>query len=191
MDIKMFVKDFSNKTKKSLDELSSEKIENVINILIRAYKEGNQIILFGNGGSASTASHFATDLTKGTVVGNKKRFRAICLNDNIMALTAWSNDVSYDQAFKEQLVNFLHKGDVVIGISGSGNSPNILNAIQYANEHDAITVGFTGFDGGKLKKLVKECIVVSGNDMEIAENIHLFLEHVIKLYLRDWIKENV
>jgi len=190
MEVKKFARDFLDKTKKSLDELSLEKIESMVNILIDAYKKDKQVILFGNGGSASTASHFASDLAKGTVIANKRRFRAICLNDNIPMLTAWSNDSSYEQVFKEQLVNFLRPGDVVIGISGSGNSPNVLNAIQYANEHGATTIGLTGYDGGKLKRLAKECIVAPGNDMEIAETIHLLLEHVIKLYLRAWIEKS-
>jgi D-sedoheptulose 7-phosphate isomerase len=190
VNVKDFAKEVMDRTKKSMDELSLEKIESIVNILINAYNKDNQIILFGNGGSASTASHFASDLTKGTVVADKKRFRAICLNDNISAITAWSNDSSYDDVFREQLVNFLRPGDVVIGISGSGNSQNVLNAMQYANEHGAVTIGLTGYDGGKLKELAKECIVVSGNDMEIAETVHLFLEHVIKLYLKEWIEKS-
>jgi D-sedoheptulose 7-phosphate isomerase len=190
VEIKDFAKDFLDRTKKSVDQLPLEKIESIVNVLMDAYKEDKQVILFGNGGSASTASHFASDLAKGTAVANNRRFRAICLNDNMPMLTAWSNDSSYEQVFKEQLINFLRPGDVVIGISGSGNSPNVLSAIQYANEHGAITIGLTGYDGGKLKRLAKECIVVSGDDMEIAETIHLLLEHVIKLYLRAWIEKS-
>jgi D-sedoheptulose 7-phosphate isomerase len=106
----------------------------------------------GNGGSASTASHFACDLGKGTIIEGKPRFRVISLNDNISLITALSNDCGYEEVFREQLMNLVNTGDIVIGITGSGNSPNVLKAMEYARSRGAVTIGFIGFDGGKLRE---------------------------------------
>lgn len=132
----------------------------------------------GNGGSGSNASHFVGDLNKGFSYGREKRFRAICLNDNQAALTAYSNDVSYEDAFVELLRNFLRPGDVVVGISGSGNSPNILKAIAYANEVGAHTVGLCGFNGGKLAGLARTPLLAPVHDMQQVEDVHMILFHI-------------
>jgi D-sedoheptulose 7-phosphate isomerase len=133
----------------------------------------------GNGGSGSTASHVACDLNKGVSYGRQKRFRVISLNDNLPTLTAYANDVSYEDVFVEQLRNFLCPGDLVVGISGSGNSPNVLNAIAFANSLGAHTVGLCGFNGGKLAPMVKTPIIAPVHDMQKAEDVHLILLHAV------------
>ena len=157
----------------------------VIDIIMDARKDGRTIFMMGNGGSASTASHFACDLTKLTVRPDKPRIKAICLNDCIPTMLAVANDNGYDNIFSEQLRGLMTPGDVVIGISGSGNSLNVLNGIEYANSIGGITVGMTGFDGGKLMGLAKENIHVPTNFMQYAEDAHLFLTHIIAAYIRD------
>ena len=172
-----------------LDELSrqGERIEGITNIIFRAYKDGRQVFIMGNGGSASTASHCALGFEKQSAVEGKPRLKSKSLTDNIALITALANDIDYTYIFKEQLINQLGKGDVVIGISASGNSPNILRAIEYAKDKGAITIGFTGFGGGKLKELADECIVLSSRNYGQVEDAHLALTHVIS----DMLKERI
>jgi D-sedoheptulose 7-phosphate isomerase len=139
----------------------------------------------GNGGSASTASHMASDLNKGANRTDAPRFSAIALTDNIPLMMAWANDSSYDDVFIEQLRNHLEKGDVVIGISGSGNSLNVLKAIGYANSSGATTIGLAGFDGGELAKMAKISYTVPSHCMQQVEDVHLILEHMLSMILRD------
>ena len=143
----------------------------------------------GNGGSGATASHFACDMNKEVSSGLDKRIQVICLNDNIPIISAYANDLSYDNIFTEQLKNFLKPNDVVIGISVSGNSRNVIKAIQYANDHSAITVGFTGFDGSQVAKIAKIPIVIAANDMQKVEDIHLILFHMIMQILQKKMRE--
>ncbi len=138
----------------------------------------------GNGGSASTASHFVADLLKTSITNENKRFKAMSLSDNIPVLLAWSNDESYENIFSNQLENFIQKNDVVIGISGSGNSKNVLNAIQLANEKQAITIGLSGKDGGELSKMVKTNLTVQSDDMLTIETMHLLICHLITTIIR-------
>ena|SRR3989338_1689712 len=197
--LEKFAKDYFADEKKSIESLDYKKIGQIVDAMIKAYKEDKQVFLFGNGGSASTASHFACDLGKGTISGcepwdkgvmrNKKRFKVICLSDNIPLMTAWGNDTSYADIFVEQLDGLVGKGDVVIGISGSGNSPNVLNAMKLANEKEAITVGLTGYEGGKLKDAAKICLVVPSNSMRRIEDVHLALQHMITGFLYEEIKK--
>ena len=142
------------------------------------------VYLFGNGGSGSTASHFTSDLNKGAINGKEPRFKAVCLNDNVPALTAWANDSGYNDVFSEQVRNFVSPGDVVVGISGSGNSMNVLDGIHAARDAGAITIGITGFDGGKLKDSVDIVVLVNSDCMEIVEDVHLALCHSIAVSLR-------
>ena len=136
------------------------------------------MFIMGNGGSGSSASHAAGDLNKGVSYGREKRFRVMSLNDNMATLTAYANDVSYSEAFVEQLKNFLNPGDVVIGISGSGNSASILKAIEYANQQGAVTVGMCGFSGGKLAGMAQLPVHIPVHDMQKVEDIHMMLFHV-------------
>lgn len=171
-------RDYCHGLKAALDAVSADAVEDFVQLLERACREDRQVFLMGNGGSGSTASHAACDLNKGVSFGREKRFRAICLNDNLPTLMAYANDLSYEDVFVEPLKNFLRPGDVVIGISGSGNSANVLRALDYANHQGAFTVGLSGFDGGKLARLVRMPLVVPVHDMQKIEDVHLIIFHV-------------
>lgn len=173
-------KDFITSLKHLLDEIPLEKVEAVTELLYRAYRADKQVFIMGNGGSAATASHFVCDLGKETARREgTPRFRVIGLNDNVALMTALSNDFGYASVFKEQLVNLVNEGDIVIGITGSGDSANVLEAISYARSRKAVTIGLIGFGGGRLKDLVDEAIVVSSTDYGHVESVHLALEHLI------------
>ncbi|MFH1130774.1 MAG: SIS domain-containing protein [Pseudomonadota bacterium] len=176
---------YVEKTKKYVDDLIGilqnldfEALNQCLEVVERARDEGKNIYIFGNGGSAATASHAVCDFNKGLSYGKSRRFRVICLNDNMYTLSAYSNDVSYSDVFVEQLKNFLAPGDIVIGISGSGNSENVIRAIDYANEHKATTIGFCGFDGGRLKEKAQVVFHVNVNDMQKVEDIHAMFGHI-------------
>ena len=183
--LKVFTDGYFEELKETLEEISLKKVEKVLEIIYEAYREGKQVFIMGNGGSAATASHFACDLSKGTIVEGKSRFKVISLNDNMPLITALSNDFGYERVFIEHLMNLISEKDVVIGITASGNSENILQAVDYARGKRAITVGFIGFGGGKLKEMVDEHITVSSMSYEQVENIHLILSHAIAKYFRE------
>lgn len=166
-------------------------IEQAIGELLRAYEDGKSVYVFGNGGSAALASHFACDLGKGTVIGNNghRRFRVTALTDNVALMTAWANDSSYERIFAEQLRNFAVPGDVAFAISGSGNSPNVLRALEAAREAQATTVGLTGFAGGKMKKLCDVCVILPSDNMQIIEDFHLGVAHAVFSVIRQRISE--
>ena len=172
-------------------ELPYGKIEQVADELHRAYQQQRRVFLFGNGGSAALASHFACDLGKGTTMpGNiHKRFRVLSLTDNIPLITAWANDVSYEQVFAEQLRNFLQPGDIAFGISGSGCSPNVLLALQVARESNAFNIGLTGFTGGKMPGLCDLCIIIPSHNMQIIEDFQLSITHALFTLVRHQIYE--
>ncbi len=169
----------------TLSKLDIDSLVKLKDAFINARDNKKQIIVFGNGGSGSTASHMVCDIVKGCSYGKEKRFKMICLNDNIPTILAYSNDVSYDEVFVEQLKNFLNEGDVVLGISGSGNSINVLKAMDYAKQNKAITIGFTGFGGGKLKSMVDISIHIPINDMQITEDGHVIIMHILYKLLND------
>jgi D-sedoheptulose 7-phosphate isomerase len=159
-------------------DLSHVGIDKMADALVKAYESGQVVYTFGNGGSASLASHFACDLGKGTAYCNGgKRFRVLALTDNLSTLTAWANDSSYEDIFSEQLRNFVQPHDVAFAISGSGNSKNVLNALKVAREAGATTLGISGFQGGQMKSLCDICVVVPSNNMQIIEDIHLAMAH--------------
>ena len=164
-------------------------VERIVSILLRARAEDRTIFFFGNGGSASTASHFVTDIAKvagGTEGrGPGKRFRCVSLNDNIPSLTAWANDVNYAAVFSGPLKSLAGKGDVAVAISGSGNSPNVLEAVRTARAMGLTTIGLTGMGGGKLKEMVDVALVVPSNSMQHTEDTHLIVLHLLTAYLRD------
>ena len=162
-----------------LNNANTEEIDIAINLIKDAWYSGKQIITFGNGGSALTALHFVTDWNKSVFNSQKKQFRGRTLLDNIGLITAYGNDVSYQDIFVEQLKNCMNAGDLVIAISGSGNSPNILKAVNYANENNAITLGLCGFDGGKLKSIAKYSVWANINDMQLAEDFHAIFGHIV------------
>jgi D-sedoheptulose 7-phosphate isomerase len=160
-------------------------IAEIVDVLIRACEAGRFIYVMGNGGSAATASHLANDLGKGGMTGFPRRFKVLALTDNVPLMTAWANDTAYEHVFEEQLRNFCSPGDVAIGISGSGNSPNVLNALRLARECGAVTVGLTGFAGGALSALADHCLIVPSDDMQHIEDMHMVAAHVIYAAIRD------
>lgn len=159
--------------------LPTDRVDRVVDLLLENAQQGKKVFIFGNGGSASTASHFACDLAKNTQVPGAPQFRVIGLTDNMALVTAWANDTSYDNIFAAQLGPLVEAGDVVIGISCSGNSGNVVEAMDVARRHGAITIGFTGDDGGKLKQMVDVCLQVPSARIEQQEDAHLILEHCI------------
>lgn len=183
-----FTREYLGKVRQLLDSIEAEllpKVDSLINVLMKARENSNTVFLVGNGGSASTASHFAADLSKGTIVENFPRFKVIALTDNIPNILAWANDSSYEDIFIEQLKNLMSPGDVVIGISGSGNSMNVIKAIEYANEQNGVTIGLTGYDGGQLAKCVQMNIHVDSSYMQRVEDMHLIIEHLLTSAIRE------
>ena len=169
----------------TLARLPVEAIVQVVDVLDEARGKGSKILIFGNGGSAATASHFAADLAKGAICPGKPRLKAFALTDNVPLLSAWANDSAYENIFAEQLENFIEAEDIAIAISGSGNSVNVLNGVKKAKAKGATTIGLVGFGGGKLKELVDVAVVAPSYNMEQVEDIHLLLEHVITTCLRE------
>ncbi len=167
------------------DPYLAEGIAKIVPLLLKARDTGRTIFFFGNGGSASTASHFVVDIGKATVRGEGARFRCVALNDNVESLTAWANDTEYARVFSEQLKGLAHPGDVAVGISGSGNSPNVLRGVEMARSLGVTTVGLTGMGGGKLRDLVDVPVVVPSNNMQHIEDVHLLICHLLTSYLRD------
>ena len=169
----------------TLQKLPYGRIERLVRILDEARRRGSKVLIFGNGGSAATASHMACDLGKGTAREGQPRLRALSLTDNVSLLTAAGNDLGYEEIFVEQLRILLEPGDVVIAISASGNSENVVRALDYAGECGAIRVGLIGFDGGKVKERVDECIWIENHNYGQVENVHLIIDHIITSILRD------
>ena len=168
---------YFEREKRILDAIDKASLSQVMNILEQARLDGRQIFIMGNGGSGATASHYCCDFNKGISIHKDKRYRMICLNDNIPTMMAYANDLSYADVFVGPLQNFYQEGDVVLGISGSGNSENVVRAIQWAKEHGAITIAFTGYNGGKLKQIADYGVHVPVDDMQITEDLHMILDH--------------
>jgi D-sedoheptulose 7-phosphate isomerase len=183
--LEAFAAEYLARTQELIGTLDPSAIARVVQHVQEARDAGKRIYAIGNGGSASTASHFVNDMGKGASVGRKKRFKVVPLTDNVEWMTALSNDLSYDDVFAEQLKNFAESGDLLLAISGSGNSENVLRAVAYAREVGCKTVGFSGFGGGKLKDLVDECIVVDSDHMGRVEDMHLILQHVVCYYFME------
>lgn len=192
-----FVSSFLTEFADVARRISEDDINKTIELLFEAWKQGSKIFIIGNGGSASTATHFACDLAKTTLVEGKKRFKVISLTDNVPLLTALTNDEGFASIFVEQLKNLLEKDDVLIAISvhgGSGQdkaglwSQNLLAAIQYAKDNHARTIGMAGFDGGAFKTMTDVCIVVPANSTPYVESWHATLEHLICSSLKERIQ---
>jgi len=184
--LEAYVRTYVAETKSALHEpYLFEAMRRVVPMLLKARAEERTIYFFGNGGSASTASHFVVDIGKATIRGDGKRFRCVALVDNVESVTAWANDADYSKVFSEQLRGLAHPGDVAVGISGSGNSPNVLEAVRVARALGLATVGLTGMGGGKLKELVDVPLVVPSNSMQHIEDVHLLICHLLTAYLRD------
>ena len=169
----------------TIDQMPREEIVRVIDLLYSARFSGRQVFIMGNGGSASTASHFVCDLSKNTRREGWPRYKVIGLSDNMAVFSAYANDEGYENVFCEQLANLLLPDDIVIAISASGNSRNVVNAIQYAKNQNAFTIGFTGFDGGILGSMVDINLHINSDIIEHVEDLHLVLEHMIIKSLKE------
>jgi D-sedoheptulose 7-phosphate isomerase len=170
---------------KAIETIDLDKVGQAIDILIRARDENRRIFVCGNGGSASTASHFVCDMVKGASFNRSARFRIMALTDSLPTITAYSNDIGYECVFVEQLKNFAEPGDVLMAISGSGNSPNVLRAVEYANSIGCRTIALSGRDGGKLGSLAQLNIQASNSHMGRIEDVHMVVMHMICYYFMD------
>ena len=170
----------------SLNSLDSSEVSDFVDLLVNAYENDRTIFVIGNGGSASNASHFANDLAKGTLrsMDQTKRMRAHSLTDNVALMTAYGNDEGYASIFEQQLRTYARPGDIVVAISGSGNSPNVISAIEWANANGLHTVGVTGFAGGKLKQIATSTVHVPLNDMCTSESVHSVIFHYVAIELQ-------
>lgn len=177
--------------KVTLDKIDDNQVESIISLIMNAFEKGNFVFVIGNGGSAANASHFAQDLAKGTrlTLNQQKRIKALSLTDNLPFFSALSNDDGYEHVFTEQLKTYASNEDLLIAISGSGNSPNIIKAVEWANSNGLVTVGVTGFSGGKLKEINQYSLHVSLDDMCTTESVHSILFHYIILEIQNKIKE--
>jgi len=189
---KEFAKNYLAGLKGVLDRLPLDAFERVAQAVETAHAAGRQIFVIGNGGSAATASHMMNDLNKGTL-GHKgdaswKRFRVIALTDNVSLMTAWANDTDYNRVFSEPLKNLAQPGDLLIAISASGNSPNIVLAVEVAKQLGLKVVGLAGFGGGKLAKLADAAFVVPSDDYGPVEDVHMILDHMLTAYLYEKLK---
>lgn len=175
--------DYLQRLEHELEKVAREELENWAELVYEAYRDDRFVYIFGNGGSGTTASHMAEDLGKSTLPEDqlhdesRKRLKVLSLTDNAGWLMAVGNDLAYDQIFVQQLMNYGSAGDLVIAISGSGNSPNVLHAVDWANRHGLVTFGLTGYDGGKLKTIEQHGLHVALDDMGMVESIHLCLFH--------------
>lgn len=167
-----------------LQSISQTHLHHVLSLLEDTYHQGHRIFIMGNGGSAATASHFALDLAKNTITPGAPRLKAISLTDHVPLITAWSNDTAYEHIFEEQLANMIEPGDVAIGISTSGNSPNVINALLLAKQTQAATIGLLGASGGQIKNIVDAYILAPGQNIEQEEDAHVILAHVITRHMR-------
>ena len=188
--MKNYYLDYFQDLKNTLEKINLDSFNEINELLFNALQKGKQIFTMGNGGSGATASHLVCDLNKGVNSSQREKFKAISLVDNLPTLLAYANDVSYSDVFCEQLRNFMQQEDVVIGFSGSGNSENVIKAIEFANDYGGITIGFSGFDGGKLSKISQFPLIVPINDMQKCEDIHLILCHLIMQTMNNLQKVN-
>ena len=178
------IKQYISELQNTLDVLPIHNINEVVNILHEARLKKSRIFVMGNGGSASTASHIVCDLAKNTRTAKLPNIRIHEIVDNVAIISAYANDEGYENVFVNHLENYIEPGDIAIGISTSGKSPNVLNAIEYANNINAVTIGLTGFDGGRLKSQVAMNIHVPSNCIEQIEDIHLVIGHIFCTKLR-------
>lgn len=180
MDFIKSVSEYLNMLMETIEKVDASAVNDILNLICEARDNQKQIFIMGNGGSGANASHITGDFNKGLSLGmpENQRFRVLCLNDNVATTLSLANDVSYADIFVEQLKNFLNPDDIVIGISGSGNSENILKAARYAQERGNKVIGFTGFDGGELKKLADLSYHIDSYSMQIVEDLHMMLGHL-------------
>jgi D-sedoheptulose 7-phosphate isomerase len=184
-----FIRGYLAELDATLRALPHEQIAGIIDAIRDVRDRDAQLFVVGNGGSAATASHFAVDLGKGASIGAERRFRVLSLTDNVPWITALGNDLSYADVFVEQLIGLYRPGDLLFAISGSGNSPNVLRAVAWANQCGAPTVGLTGFDGGKLARLARYSLLMDNNVKPQVEDIHMTVCHALAVAMRARIAE--
>lgn len=179
MNFKNAIKEYYEREIRVINRLNVDEINDAMNLIYETYKNEGNIYVCGNGGSGSTASHMQNDFNKGISEYVDKKFNFICLNDNVATIMAVANDIGYDEIFRFQLLNKITNNDIVIGISGSGNSKNVLNACDYAKKCGAKVIGMTGYTGGNLKQIADCLMHVDVKDMQITEDIHMTFDHMI------------
>ncbi len=179
MDFQNDIKDYIAYEIETLNSLDIAAINEALNLLLETQKNHKRIYIFGNGGSSATASHFQNDFGKGVSEYIENKFRFQCLNDNIATLMAVANDIGFEEIFRFQLKGILEPGDIVIALSGSGNSENVINAVEYAKECGNKIIGLTGYNGGRLKELSDVSLHVPVNSMQITEDIHMVFDHLM------------
>ena len=181
------IKSYIEEEIKLLGTMDIESVNKILNLLVEAYERESTIYVCGNGGSASTASHMANDFNKGISEHTDKKFHLCCLNDNIATVLAVANDIGYDEIFSFQLEGNVKEGDIVIGISGSGNSQNVINALECGKKNKATTIGWVGFDGGKVNKMADVIFHVEENNMQLVEDLHIILNHLLMyVIMKTW-----
>jgi D-sedoheptulose 7-phosphate isomerase len=186
-----FVSTYLKQVQEAIQAMSARPIEQVVQTLLEAGRQGRTVFLCGNGGSAATASHMACDLAKGTISPGQYRFRVVSLNDNIPLMTAWGNDTDFSNIFAEQLKSLVSEGDVLMAISTSGNSPNVLKAVQVAQEAGATSIAMTNEVGGQLRDMADICLNVPCTIIEQVEDIHMVLAHCIISAVRDGLRRSL
>jgi len=190
MDALKIIKSYLDGVEKLMKDIPLDRLEKIICVLWDAYLKDKQIFIFGNGGCAAAALHFSCDMAKLTIVPGSKRFRVMCLSSNVALLTAWANDTNYANIYGEQLANLMDEGDVVFGLTGSGNSMNIITALQFANEHGGSTITITGFDGGAIKDVAQNALVMHSSQMQQVEDAHMIMMHIIALGLKERVEKS-
>ena len=178
-DYREKIKEYIRLEQEVLGRLDTDAINSAMELLAETMENEKTIYIFGNGGSSATASHYQNDFNKGISEYTQKKFRFCCLNDNVATLMAIANDIGFEEVFRFQLKGKLDSDDIVIAISGSGNSENVINAVQYAKQQGCKVIGMTGFDGGKLRELADISLHVPVNSMQITEDIHMIFDHLI------------
>ena len=192
MDFKKAIKEYYEREIEVINNLNLDELNEAMNAIYKTYKKGGTIYVCGNGGSSSTASHMQSDFNKAIGEKNDLKFNFYCLNDNVPTMMAVANDIGYEEIFRFPLLNKITKKDLLIGISGSGNSKNVLNAAKYAHEAGAKVLGLTGYSGGKLKAMADYNMHVNENDMQIAEDIHMTFDHMMmKIFYNFLVYNNI
>ena len=191
MEAQASINTYFSELQEMVEAISLSHLQDIVTLLEETYHQGRRIFIMGNGGSAATASHFALDLAKNTIMPGAPRVKAISLTDHVPLITAWSNDTAYEHIFSEQLVNMIESGDAVIGISASGNSLNIINALKVAKETHATTIALLGANGGQSKHMVDAYVLAPGQNIEQEEDAHLILAHIITRHMREVVRSYV
>lgn len=190
MDFKKAIEEYYEREIATIKRFNLDEINEAMNAILKTYEEGGTIYVCGNGGSASTASHMQNDFNKGISEYTEKKFNFYCLNDNVSTMMAVANDIGYEEIFRFQLKNKITSKDLFVGISGSGNSKNVVNAAEYAKEQGAKVVGITGYTGGKLKEMADYKMHVDEMDMQIDEDLHMTFDHMMMKIFYNYLVKN-